>query len=369
MNKSHLEQYRLYSDNIDLFCSLHKLIPNLLIVLLMIFESSCSNEKFEKLDNPVPLKSKQSVIIPDGCYHDIFIIHDSLLVLISECDTNYFSVFDKKSLKLIAKFGNKGKGPYDFNFPFPFKTNSLEQDNMVSFDFYNLNMPIISKINFENVLRDKSSKNNIQTQLMNKELFGLDELCQLSDNSIAGIDHNNPYGLFTFYNEMKESKIWISYAPLYKDIESRYYNSMYYGTLCSNGEIIAYAYRYFDIVSFYDLDGKILKQSSYSRITKPALSKRFSGVEDSNIIYYTHSFGTKNNLLLLRVMQPWNVLRDSNQHKSEILCFDWKGKLESVYSLFYVPECFCFDERENSIYCIEKNSPIDGTVNIKKYVL
>jgi len=161
--------------------------------------------------------------------------------------------------------------------------------------------------------------------------------------------------------------MWIPYTPLFKDVESRYLNSIYYGTLCSNSQAIVFAYRYLDIISFYDLDGKPIKQHSYSQIAKPLLSTRFSGVEDSNRIYYTHSFGTTNSCLVLRVTQPWNILRDSNQHPSEILSFDWDGNLKSVYTLNYSPWCFCFDEKENAIFCIERNFPIDGTVNIKRY--
>ncbi|MBV2247996.1 MAG: hypothetical protein KUL83_12570 [Lentimicrobium sp.] len=348
---------------------LQKIVLYFSILLLITTGNFCSNEKTEKLNNLIPLVSQQSATIQDGCYHDIFIIHDSLLVLISECDTIYFSVYNKNTLKLITRFGKKGKGPYDFNYPFPFKTNNLDQDNKIFFDFYNLNLPTFTSINFEGIIKMGNFKGNIKSQITDKELFGPSEFNQLSNDNIAGLDNDNPNGLFFIYNKSTKNMTWITYTPLFKDVESRYLNSLYYGTLCSNGQTLVFAYRYLDIISFYDLDGKLLKQYSYSQIAKPTLSTSFSGVEDTNRIFYISSFGTKKYYLVHRAGQPWNILRDSKLFPSEILSFDWNGNLKAAYSLDYTPACFCYDEKENSIFCIERNYPIDGTVNIKKYAL
>ena len=363
------EKFRHYRRKYNYSNTFQKLALYLSIVLLVTIGNSCSNEKIEKLSDLKLLECQQSAIIQDGCYHDIFIVHDSLLVLISNCDTNYFSVYNKETLKLITSFGNKGKGPYDFNFPFPFKTNNLEQSSEKSLNFQNLNLPTLTSINFEGIIKTGSLKDNIHSQTIDKELYGLAELCQLSNNNIAGWEFDNPSGFFSIYNKSTKNKTWITYYPLFKDVESRYFRSLYYGTLCSNGHTIVFANRYLDIISFYDLDGKLIKQHSYSEITKPLLSKAFSGVEESNRLYYISSFGTKNSYLVQRVTEPWDLLRDSNLYPSEILSFDWNGNLVAGYSINYTPDCFCFDEKENSIFCIEKNYPIDGTVNIKKYVL
>jgi hypothetical protein len=84
-------------------------------------------------------------------------------------------------------------------------------------------------------------------------------------------------------------------------------------------------------------------------------------------MYYTQSFATKDFYFVLRVTQPWYNLRDSNLYPSNILQYDWEGNLIENYSLDYTPNCICFDEKENTLFCVKPIYPIDENVYIFKY--
>lgn len=349
--------------------SLIRTLIHVLLICLIAVVFSCSNENIEKLKESVLIVSSQTESIQDGCYHDIFITNDSLLVLISNCDSSFFSIYNKHSLKYIASFGKKGKGPFDFNFPFPFKTSSIQQSDNLGINIYDLNKPDITTINFSSLINSENPKDAIKAVTIDKEIFSMNDLCQLSNHKIAGTNNDNPSGLIFIFDQLNKTMQYLPYYPVYKDVEDRFKNDLYLGTLCSNGRKIAFAYYYFDLISFYNSDGTLMIQHAYSNLVKPRLSKTFTGVEYDNRMYFTQSFATREFLFVLRVTQTWYDLRDSNSYPSDILQFDWDGNLIDKYSLKYTPNCICFDEKENTLFCIETKYPIDGNVNIKKYKL
>jgi len=93
MKTSDIKKHKYYCKKYNL-SSLQRLLLYFSIVILTTIESSCLNKKIEKLSNLIPLVSQQSATIQDGCYHDIFIIHDSLLVLI--CNPPGTSIFSTR---------------------------------------------------------------------------------------------------------------------------------------------------------------------------------------------------------------------------------------------------------------------------------
>ncbi len=167
----------------------------------------------------------------DGCYKSAF-IYDSYLVLIAACDEYFFHVYDKHSLEFRGKFGLKGRGPYDFYMPFPFRTNTTTNINDSIHEFYDLNLRKIKGINFNKTGNNEELSESITTKDQDVNLFECDMLNKLTESKIAGHDINigTTDGMFFIYDRETKKKEWIDYMPNFK-MEPEYRWQAYYGEI------------------------------------------------------------------------------------------------------------------------------------------
>ncbi len=348
------------------FCPLHYKFS--IIVLLILF--ACNSKEITDIPKSVKPKLCSSYSIQDNCYHDIFLIHDSLLVLISNCDTMFFSIYNERAKNLILKFGKKGKGPNDFNFPFPFQTNSLTHQDSHEYLFYDLNKPELYKINFETLISTNDLSKSMKSEIINSELFGPSQLNKIGKSNIAGTDNDNPNGLFFIFNEATKKKKWIKYpTDLEVDIDSRYFTSLYYGSLTSNSKTIVFGYHYFDIIAFYNDSGGLIQKYCFSDYPEPIISKAYIGIDPHSRLYFTKSFSTANYCYFQRENKTVSSLRDSSNTPSKILVFNWAGNITNSFEFKNSAFCFCVSNNEKELYRVENDTINDGFVTINKYLI
>lgn len=334
---------------------------------LLIMLTSCDLNSNKTTPKSQELVIKDSIKYINKCYYSAM-IYDTLLVLLSDCDSNYFHVFNKYTLKPIIHFGRKGKGPEDFSTPFPFKTNSITKLNHGEVEYYNLNSPLIAKIDFNKANLEDGRSSYITSKIIDEELYANMELNKISENFIAGIELGSPDGLFFIYDKRTKEKKWIEYLPKLEDIYNEF-RLVYLGSLCSNLTTLAFANKFFDQISFYNSDGIIFKKYSFSENEKPRLNLYSKTIEPSSKIYFAKSYGTNDHYYVSRLNYSMDSVISNKFLPSSILQFDWQGNILNHYLLQTIPDCFCVDESSKILYAVERVKYNDEYIYIKRYNL
>ena len=327
---------------------------------------SCDTNEITPIDVTKELTLYKSTIIPDFCYTEAF-IKDSFIVLITSCDDNYFHIFNKNTLKLVRKFGKKGKAPFEFHFPQSYVTNTSSKFNCPEIDIYDVNLVKDYKIDIPGIASGlKEPFEGITSQITNKKLAFSNGLGVLQGNKIAGRGLDESKGLFYIYDNISGSKRWIDYKPRFS-IKDRYKMMAYYGYLSSNSTRIVYASRFMDEVLFYNSDGELMNEHYFSSVKKPILSKKFSGVDEESMLYFVNSYGTPDFCYVIRLAYTAKDLHKSQDRTCKILSFDWDGNLKNVYQYHSFPQCFCVDEATKTMYFITHSDDLNS-VKIEKLV-
>jgi len=339
-----------------------------LIILFGVLIISCSKNEIHPLATTNDLEVIDTTVIKDGCYYTAF-IYDSLLVLTSNCDDYIFHIYDKQTLKFIKKFGTKGRGPYEFNLPFPNRTNTTTDNADSIFCFFDLNIPRLSSINFTDIVHNEEIPESMTTEDQDIDLFACDMLNKLSENKIVGHDVNigSADGMFFIYDRNTQKKKWIDYIPNY-NIAPEYRWQAYYGEVYSNTKIIIFAARYFDEVLFFDTDGKLIHEYYFSEILKPSLNKQDLIIDyKSSFLYTINIYGTKDYCYIIRVARPATDIIEARKSPVKLLIFNWKGDLANVCTIESIPVCFCVDEYTNVLYLIMNEDKTNDSVKIVRY--
>lgn len=336
--------------------------------IFFIATVSCTNKKQVIIPEIEFLKARDSISYPDKCYYSAM-IYDSLLVLTTDCDSNYFHIFNKNTLKPILSFGTKGKGPTDFSTPLPFKTNSLMEAPFTNIDYYNANSPVISSINFPNIINKIELSSCIKSNTIDEDLFMNIELNKISDYEIAGIDIGRSNGLFYIYNSKTKTKNWIDFSPGLKSFDERLSSVIYAGSLCSNNKVLVFANKFFDEISFYSADGELLKKYNFAGGREPEINSEDMFIEATSQIYFTKSYATSQYYYVFRLNNTIEAVRKTTLLPSSLFVFDWQSNLLKNYGLRSLPVCFCIDESTKLLYTIEKTNPGEGQISIKTYDL
>ena len=281
-------------ESISRFSKFHfnRLKMFFIFTILTVAIISCKESNQVVIPEIQFLQMKDSSCHLDRCYYSAM-IYDSLLILTSDCDSNYFHLFNKTTLEPILSFGTRGKGPTDFSTPIPFKTNSLIEAPSTTIEYYNLNSPIISSINFLEIIHNMEISSCINSNIIDPDLFMNIELNKINNNEIAGINIAEPYGLFYIYNLKTKSKTWVDFSPKFKSFDESLTSVIYSGSLCSNTKVLAFANKFFDEISFYYIDGKLLKKYNFSEIRKPIINygnKESKMIDLSSNIYFAKSY-------------------------------------------------------------------------------
>jgi hypothetical protein len=339
-------------------------IFGLCFLLSSLFQACSDEPKVVTLLSPTKvLEIETTAVIQDNCFNYSFLV-DSLLVFISECDTNYFHIYNKNTLEFIMKFGTRGRAPFEFETPIPYPSNTATlSTKSKSFYFYDINLEQTKIIDFNKLIQGYDVSECV-TSTANINLFGSIYLNLLEGSKITGQNIDRSEGLFFIYDSKSEKINWVDYLPNYR-MQERYRNLTYRGRPCSDGKNIAFASRYFDQVLFFNNEGQLLKEHYFSEVKKPVLSDDFSGVTNESPVYFTHIYGNTKSCFVERLNKSLLVL-EKEFPTTQLLEFDWNGSLINVYELNKRPKAFSVDETTNTLYCIINEETPSDSVRIAK---
>jgi len=332
-----------------------------ILFLLFIFSLISCKKKY-------PITNYQGLIYPtviqketitEGCFFDMLCIQDSILLLKAECDSFFFHLYKMENLKYVGRFGEKGKSPWDFQFPFPYNSNTTKYPQNDTILFYDMNLMCKKSININNIINKKEAiSENITQDYLDEKLFFSKELNQIGTNITIGSNINKLDGIFFIYNKFSKEIKWIDFYPKYS-IDKEYRNSVYSSVVCANEtkNKIAFAYRHFDCILFYSLTGDLIKEIYFSQPKLPDLSPNFHGVSNDSPIYFSKIYGTTEKCYFLRIGKGLNYILN-NEGKTEINIFelDWNGNLQNVYYFDKEFSSFCIDNSGEYLYALQANN-------------
>lgn len=321
--------------------------------LIILFTFSCKDKELSELydlSKAVYVNTETRSYVSNSCFTTSF-IYDSLLVFKAECDDNIFHIFNKNTLDRIHKFGEKGRAPFEFHFPFPYISNTTSLDGNSVFLFYDLNLYQNKAINFSKIIQGYDLGDCITSELIDKNLIDSDHLNILDNGSIAGIDISSPNGIFYIYDSITKIKQWVSYDHKF-ELEDRYYKSVYQGLMASGRGVIIFAYKYIDEILVFDLTGNLLKKYNFSKLLPPKLSTSFTGVDHDAPIFFSQVYATPSTCMFLRLNRSIQDITNSDEciHLIEL---DWSGEIVNVYKTHMILGAFCLDNESRTLYGID----------------
>lgn len=299
--------------------------------------------------------------IPSSCYKEA-IIKDSLFVLYDECSDTLFRVYSLNSFSLLKTFGMQGRGPLEFMYPVLVNdtenSDKLQIHDMVHFRFYNVNLkndtfPYVSY---------QLPRKLIQTYNVNKvdSLYMATSATNASDSA-----------LFFIYNDNSQKNINIPYVPEFKLILDVHplldKRSIYSNNIRVSGEknSIILAFKYFNLINFYDLNGRLKKSYSIKNLIPPIDSREIDISEKTMVTFY-QMYATPDFCYLLWRGKP--ISYDDSEAQAKIFVFDWEGHLFHTYELPHLSSFIAVDEK-NTFILGGVLSEINGFVEIYKYGL
>jgi hypothetical protein len=311
----------------------------------------------------------QSVKIIEGCYTDVFIA-DSLLILIANCDSNFFHVYDKNTLRLLNKFGYKGNAPHEFIRLMNYNTTTLDDRNLL-IQFFDIHSGHNKTVDFERIMKGESVAGCVKEEPVDENLLFCHSVNFLGNNKVAMISVDESEGLFMIYDQKTKNKSWVDYHPKMK-MEEKLRLSAYYGIVNANPdkEKIVYASRFIDEILFFNMEGKLQNAWYLSDIKKPDKAAKFMGISNDANVYALRTYSTPQHIYVSRVCQSMKQLVKEPKNPVQIIAFDWDGNLTDVYEPSIFPYLFCVDEATKKLYIIRKNdAENDPTSEIFKFSL
>lgn len=344
-------------------------MKNIVLLLILFALLSCS-KKYEVTDFPsfTTIELEKESLIDEGCYFDMMCIADSVVLLKAECDTFFFHLYNSKDLRFIDKLGEKGQGPGDFQFPFPYNNVTTKYTQSDTIVFFDMNLVCNKYINVKNILEDTNG-DNIRQEYLDEMLFYGKDLNFVKNNIIIGNDINESKGLFFLYNKDCRDLKWIDFYPKIS-ADKRYLTSIYSGVICANENknTIAFGYRHFDGVSFYSMSGELKKAIFFTEPILPKLSLDFSGVSNKYPVYFSKIYGTPDRCYLMRIGRSLDDILNGSGLKSTIIEFDWEGTILNAFQFDNILSSFCVDENGEYLYGVYSSDSVeDPYVHLLKF--
>jgi len=270
----------------------------IIITIIAYFIIGCNNgtkPSPEPIVGNQPLKGQKIELSETLSPIDLEII-DSLIIFLTYGEPYFFHVYNKNTLKLIGKFGNEGRGPFEFHLPLMMsqKVKIRDSSYLVIFD------DTRKRIDFVNILGAINTTNNYYKSInfWNKNLEQGDIIQSAvitSDSFIVGNSSiatgNAEYGgRFFCYDIYKDIITWEPFYPIpkiapAKNSKGDLYKS--YLALRPNGSDIAAASLFFKRIDILDKQGKLKRSIIFDQIKEPDFSKADSWPPKGSHQYFT----------------------------------------------------------------------------------
>ncbi|MFV0502982.1 MAG: BF3164 family lipoprotein [Lachnospirales bacterium] len=335
-----------------------------LISLLTL--TSCKNEKVSIKEFPSSQKLKGTPLttVKPYCPHKIM-VEDSLLIIINRIGDYFFQVYDTKNMNLLVEFGNKGRGPGEFNEPtFINKKKNIEGKiyNLI----YDTGSKRISYINFNDFVKDKTTV--IKQEKLPKKMGDPDSFVFYSDTLAITAPGDGGGGRFQLFgNEKTKTTAYIPELPF------KVHEDNYYPIYVTKSSLINIEKKKFVATvpmlgqyDFFDFSGNLLYSSIIHRNEnlKKTASSSMEVNKSVKLFYQTELKNVGN--LIYSIYYKYKSNEGSFSTTSRIHIFDWDGNLVKEYLLDKLILSFAYDDFNNCFYGI---APYEEEHQIIKYDL
>lgn len=254
------------------------------------------------------------------------LVTDSLLIVFNKEGKFLFQIYDKASLALITEFGNKGRGPSEFNEP-KFTGQVVKKGGKDFHLVYDWRAKQLSFINFEDHIADKTTP--IEQIELPKSLWDTHRIVYYSDSLSIMVPSGIKEKVGRFILKKKDDEVEeIGYLPeLYFEVHKNNLIPIYMNvgsTVNTEKNLFVATPKLLGQYDFFDLSGNYIRSTVVERdkdIEKASSSKL---IFNEPITHYSiEPYGTDALIFsLYNTMTKQEKLVYSN---SEIHVLDWEG--------------------------------------------
>ena len=313
-------------------------------------------EVFYKDKNPfgeiAPLYGEQVII--DTVIFKVggaeMLVKDNLLVIKNRVEDNFFMQFKLPDFELQSLNGIYGKGPDEFLYPHIVPTDN---SSLLCYIFESTNQKLYKfdkkgKLHFSPLLLSPSKQGTYSDkQLVN---VGVDDFMYAETSSTG----KSIYRVTQIADSMIVKEVFnLGLNPKRKSWVN------YIGDFAVNAKQnrMVYAYKYFKIIKFMDLEAQTVRTINFEReeFDESTLYK-IDGM-DQNVTHYWGVCGQdKYVYFLYSGRTPMDVMRDNNknQYYIHVEQFDWNGNPVAKYKLDHWGY-FTVDENNKRLYLLSTN--------------
>jgi len=300
----------------------------------------------------IELKGEQ-IIVDDLIFKPSeieMVIKDNLMIMQSRSTDGMFALLNLPDLNYIKSFGKIGNGPDEFMFPHLCKNT---EPNVLATIVESTNGKIY------NVLTDGSLKlNNIYIPKVKSQSNYAGEYPALMTDTLLYFSANSSTGKSVFtiggadgiqVNEIQN----LALDPRRKGWAN------YIGDFAINTEQsrMVYAYKYFKLVRFFDLDNHTVRTINFEREEFDESSQYVIDGLDANVTHYWGISANNNYVYLLYSGRtPMQVGSDNSKRNYYIHVekYNWNGQPIAKYKLDRWGY-FTVDEKNNTLYLVSTN--------------
>ena len=300
----------------------------------------------------IELKGEQ-IIVDDLIFKPSeieMVIKDKLMIMQSRSSDGMFALLSLPDLQYIKSFGKIGGGPDEFMFPHLCKNT---EPNILATIVESTNGKIYD------VLTDGSLKlNNINIPKVKSQSNYADEYPALMTDTLLYFSANSSTGKSVFTIGGTDSIQVNEIQNLALDPRRKGWAN-YIGDFAINAEQsrMVYAYKYFKLVRFFDLENHTVRTINFEREEFDESSQYVINGLDANVTHYWGiSANDKYVYMLYSGRTPMQVGSDNSKRNYYIHVekYDWNGQPIAKYKLDRWGY-FTVDEKNNILYLVSTN--------------
>jgi lipoprotein len=328
-------------------------MKKIIFICFIFLFIACEEEEITSLEVTRNIQTFCKAQIQAKCFSN-GIYRDSILFFIAECspEEKYIYMYND-SLQPTCSFGEKGRLFSEFNMPFFYRNSQLhKQDSIIQ--IYDINLLQEKYMNLNLINRKLDF---IDGRYFPPQLYFSENLNQIDNNTLVGNSIETQNGIFFIYKYDSDSITWIKYNTGFNFKNPQIQYDVHKNIICANpSKRVLYAgYRFLDLIQLYDVDGKLLKKIQFSKLKKPLLEKRYTGVSYDNPIYTIDMYATSRYCYLLRANMTMEQLNDDKDHPCQIIVMDWEGNIKDVLQIPFFIMPIVIDENNTTLFSIISN--------------
>jgi len=338
------------------------LFRSFILFLCLASLLSCENDKenikyYKKFKNNFSLKGETIANISDSIYPQSIDIYKDKLIFADYSSNPHFYAYQLPDFKFLAKFGDPGDGPTDFESPVIW--NQIEngkigiyQMNKMLFDFYDI----------EDLLKGEINKNQLNPVYMPPEVNDAVNVINLKDNIYIGSGSYSK-GEFFVYNSITKNLYWKDYIEIFDDAYLNKINE--YDLLPElklgiikikpDKSMFVKTNIYNPLVYVFDNNMDLKFTIANQNLKPPVLDDGKKSFSSETKMYYTNCYLTDKFIYTVYRNCSLEEYNNYECNNVEIHAFDWEGKPISKYYLnegIAPMSSFVIDEQRLKIYTI-----------------